>query len=443
MKKIKKHRMLFALQMKAAFMALPKIMAGMLVFAVLMVIMAIALVKVTESTDDKANVMKVGVVYPQSEESKEENMYIEQAFGMLENVDAVKEACTFVNYYSEENALQDMKASNINAVIVLPEKFISSILYGENTPARIVFPSSDVNNSSVVFREILRSAASDLSSAQAGIYAVDDTISELGGSDKDRENANTYMNLRYIAYVIDREAYYEVVDVNGDRASSAVQFYTATGMLLFLLMGGITCVELLKSEGRVLNVALKRFGVTPGANHIYKVLGVSTVFWTVISVVYALVSLMVVRFPVVAKAVTVVGSIKETVVNSDGSKKLIIQYNDAALTDVLLGVCALAVLMLAVFSFAGVIFRIAGKSVSGVILLFLLSVVMMFCAGCFMPISMLPSVVGKIGTITPIRYMFDMCNQILTGSVELLTVGINALFAVAFMGIVAFMENRV
>ncbi len=443
MNKLNKHLTLLILRIKAAFIALPQIMAGMIVFSALMVIMAIALVTVSSNVDEEMTLMKVGVVYPQSEESKGENQYIEQAFAMLGKLDAVKEACTFESFYSEEEALSLMKDGELSAIVILPEKFISSIIYGENKPARIVFPTSNVNTSSMIFREILASAASDLSSAQAGIYAVDDAMDKLEGSESDAQKANTNLNLKYVAYALDREAYYETVDVSGGAGSTTVQFYVATGMVMLFLMGGITCVELLKSESKVLGASLRRFGVTPGANYIYRVFSVTVVFWVIFGIVYTLLSLTVVRFPVMAQGISSVGYIKETIINADGTKELVVCYSDTAFANVFAAVMALFVLFMAVFAMAGLIFKIAGKTVSGVILLFLLSVVMMFASGCFLPVSMLPPVVGEIGAYLPTSFFFELCMQIITGSVSVVTVAANMVYGVVFLSIAAFMENRV
>lgn len=443
MKKLNKHLTLLGLQIKAAFMALPKIMAGMLVFGVLMVALAYGLVIFSEDNKEDSFRMSVAVVYPGSEESKKENKYIEQAFAMLGQLDAVKDACTFHNYYSEQEALSSMKKGASDAVVVLPEQFITSIITGENAPARIVFPSSGVNTSSVIFREILSAAAADLSTAQAGIYAVDDVIHQYHGSSKDIENAEFTLNLKYIAYALDRDAYYEQVDVSGAKGTTTTQFYVATGMLMLFLMGGITCVQLLKSETKVMAAALKRYGVAPGTNHVFKVCGVTIVFWCVFSVIYTLVALAVARFPVVANVVTAVGYVKETVANADGTKELVIGYQDGGFINVLAGVGALLVLLLAAMAMAGLIFKLSGKTVSGVILLFLLSVVMMFVSGCFLPVSMLPPIVGTVGEFLPTTVMFELCSQIITGTVSIVTVAWTGLYALAFLFVAAFLENRV
>ncbi len=442
MNKLNKHLTLFLLQIKAAFMALPKIVMGMAVFAVLMVLLAFACVTVSKNNSEEMQYMKVAVVYPQDEDSKEENRYIEQAFDMLATLDTVKNVCSFEAYCNEQDALRDMRNGEIASVVVLPKKFISSIIYGENIPARIIFPSSSVNTSSTIFREILRAAASDLSSAQAGIYAVDDAIYHMSGDRDDITGAETYLNLKYIAYALDREAYYEQIDV-GEDSLNTVQFYTSTGLLLLFLMGGITCVSLLKSESKVLGLALKRYGVAPGTHHIFKVFGVTVVYWIMTGVAYIFASISITRFPAVASVVTVVGNIEKEVHNSDGTKELIINYSDEAFANVILGVVALGVLLLAVFAFAGLVFKIAGKTVSGVILLFLLSVVMMFASGCFLPVSMLPPIVGDIGQWFVTSHMFELCGQIITGSVRVVTICVNVLYAATFLILAAIMENRV
>lgn len=435
----KKHITLMRLCIKANFMAIPKIVAGMFVFTLLFGLSAWGMTEVFEDDTESGDTMLVAVVYPCDDggAQEEENRYIEQAFAVLESMDTVGSWCNFETYHDEEQAIAKMQSGDVSVVVVLPENFIHSILYGENTPARIIYPKESITNTSMVFREVIRSATADLSSAQAGVYAVDDAFDEYVGDDSAKYDAQTALNLRYLAYALDRSAYYEEIDVTDMGGSSVVQFYVAAGLLMVLLMCGITCYELLKDDSGVLAASLKKCGISPVYSHICKVLGVTLVLWLISVVLYTLCALSVTRIPELADIISVVGT-KEVLVLPGGGEKVILRANKDAFARLIAGAFGLFVMLFSIYSMAGFIFRLSGKAASGVIMLFLLSFSMMYASGCLIPSSMLPPAVAKVGQYMPTYYMFDMCRQLLNGTVNVVTVIINAVFSAVFLGASAF-----
>lgn len=416
-----KYRTLLYLQVKAAALALPKIFAGTLVFSLVMVLAAVGGTYRAAHSGAQNQRMQIALVMPPEE--NEENRYVRMAFAFLGEIDTVKTVCDFVPAADEQTAVEQLRRGENTAVVVIPERFISGIMNGENTPARIIFGESGANTSSALFQEMLRAGASDLSTAQAGIYAVEDVSRFLSGSPGAVEQASDYLNNRYFSYALDRNIYYETVPVSSEGSLSTVQFYTAAGLVLLFLLSAIPCAQLLKPPPPVLSAAMRRRGIQSGVCRIFQVSGVTLVCFALFGTAYVLAALATIRYPSVG---TVIG----------------FPTGRGGGFSVLSGLAGLLVLLFSVFAFAGLIYRLAGRTVPGVLLLFLLSVVLLFAAGCFVPSALLPPLLSKLGALLPTAFFFRLCGQILTGTVGGYPVFWNLVYAAAFFAVSAMIEKR-
>lgn len=93
---MKKYFCLLKLQIKNAFLTLPKIFAGTLIFSV--VLCAVALGTQAADKSSGAPKMQVAVVLPDDkyQNMRDEDKYVRSAFEYLGQVDSVKNACEFV-----------------------------------------------------------------------------------------------------------------------------------------------------------------------------------------------------------------------------------------------------------------------------------------------------------------------------------------------------------
>lgn len=426
---MKKHLILLKLQIKSAFLAMPAMLAGTLLFAALMALGAFAAVEASKANRESEQILKVQVAYPKSGGGiADENSYIKEAFGYLEKIDTVKNVCTFEEADSEEAAIDKLKNGEAAAVIVIPEKFISGILNGTNKPVRIIFAENGITTGSSLFREMLKAAASDLSTAQAGVYAMSDVFEVGNLSGMDELKANAYLNAKYMAYVIDRNACYETVEIYGSSSLNIVQFYSVTAVILLILLGTTVCEMLIKPESKILRLNLKRAGISAAENYIYKIAAVSLLFWLLYGIAYILCCLAVIRYPAAGQVITFMsGSGAGSLETGDFVLK------SGWLLNIVKGVFAIFLLVVLAFSVAGLVYAIAGKTVSGVIMMFLLSVVMVFSSGCIIPAAMLPAGAAAIGEYLPTTVMAELCGQALNGTEAAGTVGAAAAYSAVLL----------
>ena len=152
---------LLKLQIKSAFLSIPKIILGTIVTAVLVIAISTCIGIATAQDSDMR--MKVAVVYPDyddtensdSADNNKEFRYIKMAFNYVSEIDTIKNVCTF-EYTDRQQAIDGLRNNYYVMAIIVPENMISDIMSGENTPVEVVCQSEGVNNTSMIFREMVR-----------------------------------------------------------------------------------------------------------------------------------------------------------------------------------------------------------------------------------------------------------------------------------------------
>ena len=152
---------LLKLQIKSAFLSIPKIILGTIVTAVLVIAISTCVGIATAQDSDMR--MKAAVVYPDyndtensdSADNNKEFRYIKMAFNYVSEIDTIKNVCTF-EYTDRQQAIDGLRNNYYVMAIIVPENMISDIMSGENTPVEVVCQSEGVNNTSMIFREMVR-----------------------------------------------------------------------------------------------------------------------------------------------------------------------------------------------------------------------------------------------------------------------------------------------
>lgn len=194
--------------------------------------------------------------------SEDENTnYINFALKYAENLDSISETLNF-KLMDYDEAFNKLEKNKIIAILYLPPDVIEGILYGQNIPATIYF-SNETNLSSVFLSEITKAAASLLSGAQAGTYTTAEIYRSNGFDD---QLYNAYNDVDKINYdlTLSREKVFKTVNITMDQSiqvkdtqKSILYFYTASGILVFLLILGAPFTKFLQKENDAFYSLLK------------------------------------------------------------------------------------------------------------------------------------------------------------------------------------------
>jgi len=401
-----KYLLLLWFQIKAAFKSLPKLICATLIFASLVVLIGFCGTKLLTNSKSSSK-MDIAVVLPPDGDA-----YTSLAFSFLSEIETVKNVCTFKEM-NKESAYEGLKNGSIYAIILVPDNFINHIIDGTNTPANIIFPRSGIGTKSMLFRTLVNSGVTDIGAAQAGIYAVDDVCNYYKIKDGVVKSED-FLNKAYFSYALDRSVYFKTDTIAATGNLTITEFYICSGIVLLLLLSGISCSDLLKRENNALSISLKRRRIPIFLLFIFKIIGVTLVFFTMLIFSYLMTTLAQIRFPVIRNA--------------------FFQLHFTSLI-------SLFILIFCVFSMVLFIFQIANSQSLGVLLLFILSTLMLFISGGFIPSPLLPEIVQKIGVFLPTTYFIKLCGEIITNTTTIGTFIINIGFSGFFIGGAAFYDH--
>lgn len=394
---MRRYRLLLHLHIKSAFRSLPGLLAGTLAFALLVGLVGFTGMKFLQSGNEKKR-MQIALVLP-----SDSDRYTDTALSFISEIDTVKNICTFTRM-DKESAFLGLKDGSLQGVILIPDRFVEHIQNGTNTPAEIILPHEGPGSDAGLFRRIVNAGVDDIAAAQAGIYAVDDVCSYYQIQDGVAKS-EAFLNAEYLSYALDRTAYFNSKPLSVEGSLSTTQFYICSGLVFLLLLCGIVCYDILKRDPAVLQNALRRKGFPLPYISFCRLTGISLVYFLILLSAYGMTMLSSIRFEAVRTVIPVL-RISE--------------------------IASLFLLIFGIYSFVLFIYSCSQTQSTGLILLFAVSTVMMFASGGFLPSSMLPDALRQAAVILPSTWYLKLAIQLMSGSVSLVTITINALFALVF-----------
>lgn len=392
MNRFKQHISYLHIQIKNAFTHIPKLILCMLCFGVLLAGFAFAgsrLLYRSEALTLKVNIALV---------ANDDNPLVNLAVLYIKNLESVENVCDFF-LMSEADAMDSLEDGTVYAVVILPPGFINDILNGINTPARIIL-HPDSGADSILFETLAEAAAYTLRTAQAGIYAAIDTIN-LTGNYSLADDMTDSLNSRYISMALGRPALFKSTVLSATEEFTLVHFYGASAFVLLMLLTGIGCAAFCRNNTGFLTLLVKRSGIGLFAQAFWQTFGLTVCYFSVFAVlvlIYGLLS------------------------PSAGLFKTIF---------ILLP--ALFLIIFSICSFSLLLFRAAKNPQTGILLLFMFSVILIFLSGGILPPAFLPQVIRRAGSVLPSTYWLKSVAALTLGRFRAFPVFISTCYSFAFI----------
>lgn len=133
----------------------------------------------------------------------------------------------------EDEALAALARGEVTAVLLLPERFIQGVMWGENPDLRLVVARDRPLESLLLFW-VGQSGVDFLSAVQSGIYAVLDLYEQNPPPGLDRHTAMVEINLRYITLTLDRANQFRLREIS---ATGALPIFRHYGLSLLAYFG--------------------------------------------------------------------------------------------------------------------------------------------------------------------------------------------------------------
>lgn len=362
---IKKFLLFLWFQIKSALKTLPKLAICSIVLSVLIVGAGICGNKTLNADNTSSIVIDVALIIP------EDDYRINMVLNFIKNMQSLSERCNFIET-DEATALEMLDKGEITLAIYLPENFVDGIMYGENYPASVITPKN-TQTEAVLFCTTVETGCKTLAYIQSGIYSVDDLLNSHNMSElipKAEEDLNTY----YIKYAINRGRFFkhQVVSATGNVSSAG--YYICSGIILLVLMCGLTMSGQFSNYKPEIRQALSRNGIKDVHIRISELTAVTLMFFLLI-----------------------------------GSAVIIAQLTFAKelLNISVVGILSILLVIMSIVSFLMFVNTLTDNKLASTLVIFVLSAAMLYACGRILPEVYLPDAVNAIGGLLPAKYWAD------------------------------------
>lgn len=353
------------LEYKRAVKILPFVLAEAMVLMCFIGTIAFCAQKATdtEHADEEKPVIAVA--------AEEENRLLDMAVSYIEGMKSVESICRFekMNYEEGKRALQN---GEVIAMIVLPNAVVEGILNGTNQPAALYLPK-DMSAAGKVFEALADAGIGMLQTAQAEIYTINDIAVAYDRTDT-ISDMEYDINIFNINLALNRENVFKMRSLSVTENLSVINYYGSAGMVLYLLLAGLSLCTYFERENPACERRLRLAGVSATGQTFGKVLVVFSVL-IVSSLIPAVLYGLLQRAGI-----------------------LTVYFSPANLLSALL--CILCTSVILVF-----IYRIAGSIKSALLFIGIGSILLCFLSGIFIPYALLPSPMRTLAEFLPTTWM--------------------------------------
>lgn len=312
----------------------------------------------------KSEVIRIGIIM------KADSAYSRSAYDFISNMDSYKSTCDFIDIDSKDEGMEALNNGSINALIIVPDNIISSIMDGTNTPVEVIYPE-DGSLQTFILNELFVSTSSMLGTSQAAIYSVLSLCRELDISENDFRQASTEINNLFLNHVLSRTDFFETKELNVTGSYTVIEHYTAALIFLLLSLCSIMFMSFFKSHNQAVINLLKANGI----NRFHAAFSQFIAVWSVLYLFYLVIYIL---FGIISR----LNSLFSVYINIKG---------------LLFGV-----LLSAIIAITATIISRLPVSLSGCsLLLFALILIIAYTGGLIIPELLLPKIFRNICPYTP------------------------------------------
>ena len=293
---------------------------------------------------------------------------------IISNMDSAKEHFRFLEMSLDE-ATAALSDGQICAIMILPNEVVSGIMDGTNKHIQVILSKSDPL-SSILLQEFATAGAKTLSSAQAGTYTMTDLYLDAGLGNLLSE-AYAELDIRNLQYALVRDDLFRTVHAEPTGNVSTRSYYLSSALIFFFLMLGIGCVIFYDkgSHAGILKRSSAKIGTITErlANYL------SILFYQLLPAFLFAIFLMVSDF-----------------------------HTTLTFVEFASILMLLLIFILASSAYLFFLLELSTTPAISVVTIFILSMLMMFISGCFIPTGLLPAPLHCVSNVLPV---WDMMRQ--------------------------------
>lgn len=375
--------MYFRLECKKFFGALPGILLGTLLIGILLTGFIFVCQKNGQAAKE-SHTLQIGVA------ARKEEPYVDWMISAIEHMESLEFTCHF-SKIPTELAIEKLSSGELDAVFIIPENYVNSLIQGSKNPLIIRLGTGDSTITGFLIRQIGDAASRFMINTQAGIYTLKDFYRKEGLPDA--EAAELDINLKYLDTILKRSELLAVEEIRLENELSGITYYLTSGIVLFLLFLGLTCPGILGREKRSLQEKLQLIHIGSGTQILVRYFALVTVFAAIFFGAALLLSAgLAFSEPSLPGA------------TADGLISWMMCF--LRILPIVFPACALLQL----------VYETTTNKITSVLFLFLLILILGYLSGCFYPMSVLPRKISRIAPFLPLRVMFEYTGGCLVGT---------------------------
>lgn len=390
------------LQLKRTFRHLPLLLSGALLLFILTG--SIALLSSEKLYGDAiTGSIRIGVVFP--EVGVDERLFI----SALASQETLEEMTEFIET-DETKGRYDLEQGALQALILLPEDFISKIRTGVNEPARVILNQNQALEARL-FETLAEAGARTLSASQGALYAAWDVFRDQGIAEAELASMNADMNERYLSLSLGRDRSFDLELVRATEDLDSLIYFLSSWMILFLLLLGMLEAFVMRPLPEGLKTKLEIRGLGAGIR--------TLVDW----------------FRLFLLQLMILGAILGVWTIAAPELKVDWTFRPEYLL-------SLAVVAAALAAFILFVYTAAEDLLSGMLILFAGSFLMVFLSGGFIPSAFFPGIIRDLQPMIPTTGWIRVMGDVFSGSFQILRYLPVIITAVMFAGLAYWAEIR-
>ena len=386
----RKHFLFMTFQLKSVCRDLPRLLICFAIIGLIILVAGICGNGILNSKKGPLNI-KVGTVTPDND------IRVQLGFAMIGSMESLNDVCTFEKM-DLDTAKDKLQKGEIAFIAYVPENLVDDIMGGVNQPGYVITPEN-ANTETLLFCSVLDAGCHTFSYVQAGVYAVEDFLVAQGCNKYQIKEANEDINAFYIKYALNRSKFFTHQSVSATGNTSVKGYYLVSGMLLLLMLCSLTLGRHFSKYSTEVLQGLRRCNINTAYLKFTEMFGISAVFFGITTLIIIIGKLTIFR-------------------NS-------IHLNPLDLLWIFL-------IIMSLISFIMFMNSIGKSRLASTIMVFLLTTVMMYVCGRFIPSAYLPESVQLIGNFLPLSWWAKGLESALFSNISwvnlLLSVGIGIVF---------------
>lgn len=360
---------------KRAVFALPSLFLGAVILAVIVGMIVFGAYR-SEKRNGEQKTVTIGY-------TAQDDALTQLAVSYIQNMESVQGWCSFVPMTQQEGK-QALEKGEIAALLVLPEQVVEGIMDGSNEPARLYLPEVG-KPLGLAFEELADAGIGMLQTAQAEIYTTMDVVMLTGADANVLSSLYDEINRYNLNMVMNREQLFKKSEISRTGNEGAVVYYSSALLTLYMLLAGLFLVKYGKRSQEEQLIAAKRLGIS----YVWQFMGRTFVIMGMLGLSLLFISLLWL-FPVFRDMLHPKWS-----------------WNS---------VLGLILVLFVTASYIQFLYQLAEQPKNVILTAGIAALVQGYVAGCFLPTSLLPEIVGKIDCFVPASCVKSAFTMLFTGN---------------------------